>query len=117
MGLKSFARSAVVATAVAAAGVSIVAQPASAGTTLNYAGASGQFDNNPGNGAASWVWIWAGWDNSSARTEYQYYDGSTGAVWANTGQSNTANLGKDVWRIRVCVSRWDNTITWCSSWT
>ncbi|MBP2702948.1 hypothetical protein JOL79_03920 [Microbispora sp. RL4-1S] len=114
MGLRNVAKAAVVATAVAAAGVSLTAQPASAATTVDWYSAQGQFDNNPGNGAASWVWVYAG-PNTSAAVEYQYYNGATGRVTANTWGAASANLGQDIWRIRVCVLRL--VATSCSNWT
>ena len=114
MGLKNFAKAAVVATAVAVAGVSLTAQPASAGTTINHYDAQGQFDNNPGNGAQSWVWVYAG-PNTSATVEYQYYNGSTGRISAKTWKSASASLGQDIWRIRVCAVKF--VASSCSGWS
>jgi hypothetical protein len=116
MGLKSFARAAVVATALATAGMTLAAQPALAATTINYEGAQGQFDNNPGRGQ-SWVWVSAGSANYSARTEYQFYNGGTGSITAYQNQAASKDPGQDIWRIRVCISRWNGTITWCSNWS
>ncbi|WP_143653412.1 hypothetical protein [Streptosporangium subroseum] len=118
MGPKSFAKKFVVATAMAAAGVSLIVQPASAATTINFESAQGQFDNNPGRGQ-SWVWVSAGGNNAnySARTEYQFYNGATGSITAYQGQAASKDPGQDIWRIRVCVTRWSGTIAWCSNWS
>ncbi|MEU8279393.1 hypothetical protein ACFYOK_00220 [Microbispora bryophytorum] len=116
MGLRSSAKAAVVATAVATATITLAAQPASAAVTINYAGAQGQFDNNPGRGQ-SWVWVYAGGDNYSARTDYQFYNGETGSITAYQGQAASKDPGQDIWRIRVCITRWYGTIGSCSNWS
>ncbi|MEV5155643.1 hypothetical protein AB0K81_27500 [Streptomyces werraensis] len=119
--LKSFAKSAVVAATIAVAGVGIAAPSASAASvTVSVWGAQGQFDNNPGNGAASWIWAYTG-SNYSARLDYQYYNDNTVRHLDVNGRntSASANLSSDVWRIRICVPAGAmDGVTWvCSNWS
>ncbi|MFF4243737.1 hypothetical protein ACFYY2_04610 [Streptomyces sp. NPDC001822] len=116
--LKTIARSAITVAAVAAVGLGVAASPAAAASTGTVWGARGQSDNNPGNGAQAWVWAYSG-ENDQARLTYQFYDNSTGQlnVWGK-GQSASANLSKDVWRIQVCVpSAAQEGVSWnCTPW-
>ncbi|WP_329039738.1 hypothetical protein OHT61_18110 [Streptomyces sp. NBC_00178] len=116
--MKTIARSAITMAAAAAIGVGVAASPASAASTGTVWGARGQSDNNPGNGAQSWVWAYTG-DNDQARLTYQFYDNSKGDfyVWGK-GQSASTNLSKDVWRIQVCVpSSVGEAVSWvCTGW-
>ncbi|MEO3876339.1 hypothetical protein ABGB18_46890 [Nonomuraea sp. B12E4] len=117
MSPKSFARTAVVAAALALTGVSLSAQPASADqVVLDFLGAQGAFDNNPGNGAESWVWIWSG-TSGAAGIEYRFYDNTSGYLEViGHHTSATRFLDRDVWRIRLCVGS-DRVKKTCSAWT
>ncbi|MEO3876338.1 hypothetical protein ABGB18_46885 [Nonomuraea sp. B12E4] len=112
MGLKSFARAAVVATTVALTGVNLTAQPASADEVAVYwFDAAGAFDNEPGNGAEAWVWVWNG-SHTVITLEYEFFDGSVGllSTWG-ANSSRTAGLDRDVKRMRVCTTQYV-----CSLW-
>lgn len=108
-----------IAAIVAVAGAALTAQPAAAATTLTFDITQAQFDDNPGNGAESWIWFWMGTPTATSRfaeLDYEYYDGSIGVL---TGEPNTGvseNLPKDVWRIRSCVLDDLKGFPSCSNW-
>jgi hypothetical protein len=88
-----------------------------AATTITWGNLQASFDNNPGNGAESWLWAWAGGSGGSYRVDYQHYDSSIGSVWVNSGQGASVNPSKDIWRVRGCW--WDNrSQAWgCHGWS
>ncbi|AWW41741.1 MULTISPECIES: hypothetical protein [Streptomyces] len=121
MIFKKFVRAAAAAAALTTAGVGMTAAPASAAeagvsaTTLNFPGGQAQFDNNPGNGAQSWVWVWNNSQYSgTVRVDYQLYNGTIGSLQADWGQGHSLNLAEDIWRIRGCwhIQNWS-----CTDWT
>ncbi|MFD5575180.1 hypothetical protein [Streptomyces cadmiisoli] len=58
-----------------------------------------QWDNNPGNGAESWLWGWNG-GSTTAKFRYEYYDGTGGELTVtSTAGTGQVNLPKDVWRV------------------
>lgn len=118
--MKRLRRASVVAAVAAVTGVGLLASPASAaGATarLYPSGAQAKFDNSPGNGAESWLWIYTG-SSTKARANYVNRDGSSGWRELNWGQSyssNSWNMDKDIARIQVCA--WNTSYVWsCSSW-
>ena len=103
MRMRRLGRAAVVVATVAITGGGILASPASAAEVRMEAfGAAGSYDNNPGNGSQSWVWVWAG-NNQYIHLQYEFTDGSKGELHTfGYYTSNTRNLNKDVRRIRLC---------------
>lgn len=89
-------------------------------TITNYY-AQAQVDNNPGNGASSWVWGSNYRGTTLASVDYMYYDGSGGALRILPGTSESLNLPKDVWKFRICWVTEDHDpgdyYTWnCTGW-
>lgn len=84
------------------------ASSASAGCTLSiyYKGDQGQVDACPGNGAASWGWVWNGtYNNRSAFIQVEDYAGTIREIYAgNYGETSSWNLPTATWRFRVCNS-------------
>ncbi|MGW5063104.1 hypothetical protein ACWEQ2_38455 [Streptomyces sp. NPDC004096] len=113
MMLKRFTQAGLVAAMVAVAGLGL-ALPASASGSVSCdgyyckasAGALGAYyeaevDNNPGSGAAAWIWVFTNGSPSHVdyylegdSTMHKYYSPSYGA--------NSMNLSKDVTSFRVC---------------
>ncbi|MEU0851241.1 hypothetical protein ABZ387_25230 [Streptomyces flaveolus] len=114
MKLKRITRSAVTALAMATVALGLNAGTASAATYVSVWGAEGRYDNNPGNGAASWIWVYTG-DNSEARLTYILNDGSRHELTATgTYSSATASLNQDVRTIQVCTN-FPTPV--CSAWS
>lgn len=112
MRIANAARAVAVATLIA--GVTLTAAPASAAVSVSFQGAQAQYDNNPGNNAESWVWVYAAnW--AAARVEYRHYDGTGGSLSTTSSASRTLN--KDIWQIRVCVDSWSVGPAGCSDWS
>lgn len=113
--MKRIGRAAVVVATAALTGVGFLASPASAAqVTAYHMGASAAFDNNPGNGRESWVWIWSG-PNQQAYVDYMTTKGR-GQAFAGTGPwaSFSMSLDNNVWAVRACAlanSQWS-----CGSW-
>jgi hypothetical protein len=116
--MKRLGRATVVVATVAITGGGLLASPASAAqVTVSHWGAQGAYDNNPGNRSESWAWVYVG-RNRAAYLHYRFYDGTGGTLSAD-GQwsSKTANLGKDIRKVQLCVLR--NTYDYaptCSPW-
>ncbi|SNX88437.1 hypothetical protein SAMN06272735_8886 [Streptomyces sp. TLI_55] len=129
MTLKRFKRAAVVVAAVATMGVGAgFAAPLSASAATQPTGFvsysnggayfEAQIDNNPGNGAASWLWQadYTYNDAYAAVTHVYYTDGSY-AVWGPTyNGTTTASLPKDVARFQVCKWAAPSNNLGCSAW-
>ncbi|MGW3498625.1 hypothetical protein [Streptomyces sp. NPDC001020] len=129
MVLKRFTWAAAVVTAVAAVGVGTVfatSQSASAAAqTVGYATYSSggalfeaQVDNNPGNGAASWLWLadYKHNDGYAAVAQLYYADGTFHTAGPVTNGAFTAAPPQDVTRFRVC--KWNAAVNYgCSAWT
>lgn len=63
----------------------------------SYYGVEAQWDNSPGDGAASWVWLYGG--DGGGHVNYQGYDsGQSGTLTANAGQAVTTEPSWDIWR-------------------
>ncbi|MEU7588311.1 hypothetical protein AB0A95_18705 [Micromonospora sp. NPDC049230] len=110
-----------------AVGASLAAVVASAGLAapafaasqpLNYGGSVGQFDNNPGNGAASWAYFSnrGGGGVGSSFLRVQFYNGSTDVIDANPGETRTKNFSQDIWLMQVCIGRFGWEHPDCSGW-
>lgn len=67
-----------------------------------WQGSKAEVDNNPGNGAAAWIWLYsAGGEGSTV--QYRTYDGAWGInLYTRAGTSTSWNLGRDVWAFRLC---------------
>jgi hypothetical protein len=126
MKLNTTIRAAAVATGMVVAGLSLTT-PASADTycgsfcivdhyvdklpTIHY---QAQVDNNPGNGAASWIWVWS----SGLGDHVDYYlngDGSMHKLYSPFADSASKSLSKDVTAFRVCGPNGFGADT-CSDW-
>ncbi|MDX2709485.1 hypothetical protein PV350_42670 [Streptomyces sp. PA03-6a] len=97
----------------------LLAQPASANDTLHYKGAVAETDDNPGNGAASWIWISAGslnWDFRAANLEYQLINGTSDVLYANRGEAVARSLNSELKAIRLCVYTNYGDGYYCSDW-
>ncbi|MGW0296692.1 hypothetical protein ACWDYK_08235 [Streptomyces anthocyanicus] len=128
MALKSFKRMAVVAAGVATVGVGagFVAPLSASAAAQNSAlikwsngGAyfEAQVDNNPGNGAAAWLWAadYTTNDGFAAAVHVYYTDGSYQAWGPTENGTATASLPKDVSRFQVC--KWFQGAHYaCSGW-
>ncbi|MEU4234015.1 hypothetical protein AB0F17_57915 [Nonomuraea sp. NPDC026600] len=102
MTLTSLARATATMMVVAVAATTLTVGPAAAVTTFTWQDIQGQFDNDPANGAVAWTWIWNGRpDGRFAMIEYEYYDGTFGTLGTTVGTSSSANVPKDIWRIRA----------------
>ncbi|RBQ14062.1 hypothetical protein DP939_42560 [Spongiactinospora rosea] len=86
--------------ALAVGGTAVTAPPASAATTVTTQHTQGQFDNNPGNGAESWVWVWTNAPLGGG-IEWQYYDGATDSLYTSNGTAQSLSPSKDIWRARA----------------
>ncbi|MGW1530528.1 hypothetical protein [Streptomyces sp. NPDC002159] len=124
MKLKTMTRAAVVATGVAVAGLSL-AIPASATEPDGFNGgisctksntscyiwgyplwnpgkkAEGQIDNTPGNGAASWIWIYG----TGMGIHMDYYlqdDSAMHQLYTPANQGTSTSLSRNVTAARIC---------------
>ncbi|MGW1530516.1 hypothetical protein [Streptomyces sp. NPDC002159] len=128
MALKGIKRAAAVVAAVATVGMGAVfVTPLSASAATQTSGYQpwwsdgaffeAQVDNNPGNGAAAWLW-----HNDATHTDYYavvtqvyYTDGSFAAWGPALNGTGVANLPKDVARFQVC--KWQVGVNYgCSPW-
>ncbi|MFF3606839.1 hypothetical protein [Streptomyces sp. NPDC002463] len=127
MTLTGFVRAAAVATAVAAmaVGTSLATpQSASAATQTarkaslwwNGARYEAEVDNNPGNGAPSWLWLadYKSDDYVGTIAHVVFVDGTTGTWGPVYGGTGTVGLPKDVRSFQVC-SYFAPTYTACSA--
>ncbi|UCM86843.1 hypothetical protein [Streptomyces marincola] len=114
------AMAAAAATAALAGLLGPAAQPAAAAqVTTSYEMVTAAFDNNPGNGAESWVWVHAGPNTPvPALVEYAFYDGTTQRLYVlEANASATRDETRDIWRIRACL-HWPYPRTLgCGPWT
>lgn len=108
----------------AAAAVSLglmAVQPASAAQTdLYWWGTHAAVDNNPGNGAPGWVWVYGTThaETSGGAIVYQLFDGKTYELDAWGGQTASAYTSTPVKGFKACYSdfisgSWTNH---CSGW-
>ncbi|WP_327111120.1 hypothetical protein OG206_00870 [Streptomyces sp. NBC_01341] len=131
MILQKLTRAAAVVAALAAvgAGVSFAApQSASAAAqtsrsamaTWGGATVEAQADNNPGSGAASWIWgaDYRSGDSEGALVHVDYVDGSSESRGPIFNGSSSANLSKDIRRFQVCFYTTSGLYYHnCSAWT
>ncbi|MFD8032674.1 hypothetical protein ACFV3F_28725 [Streptomyces sp. NPDC059717] len=89
---------------------------AEAATTINYSNAQVSYDNNPGNGAESWIWAWNN-NSYTIRIDYQYYDNGIDSMWVNPYSATSVNANRDIWRVRYCW--WDDRSQYwgCGGWS
>ncbi|TYB64768.1 hypothetical protein FXF51_20120 [Nonomuraea sp. PA05] len=113
MKVKNTLRATAVALTLAVAGTALAAQPASASTKIYYMSTQGEYDNNPGNGAQAWVWVWSN-GAAGGRIVWEHYDGTGGTMYVGHGVSASRNVSKDIWRARVC-EHYSGTYS-CSPW-
>jgi hypothetical protein len=129
MKLKRFTQAGLVAATVAVAGVGL-ALPASASGTVTCDGYfckataldggghyfEAEVTNNPGDGAASWIWVWTNQSAYKAHTDYYLRDdGTMHKYYSPLNGANSMDLPKDVTAFRVCGSNGGAGDT-CSSW-
>ncbi|WP_186568647.1 hypothetical protein [Streptomyces sp. T12] len=69
-------------------------------TTVRYGSTEAQLDNNPGNGAASWIWVWN--PVKPAAVDYEDYNGNVHRLYVDAGHAATTQPPVDIWRIRAC---------------
>jgi hypothetical protein len=109
----------VVAAAAFAGG--LFTQPASAAQTdVYWWGTHAAVDNNPGNGAAGWVWVYGTTHEETVggAIVYQLFDGKTYELDAWGGQSVSANTNTPIKGFKACFSdmysgSWTNH---CGNW-
>ncbi|MGQ4426581.1 hypothetical protein ACN6LL_001198 [Streptomyces violaceoruber] len=91
---------------------------------VEFHGAQGKLDTNPGNGYASWIWAWNP-NDYDMYIEWQYY-GASGDKPSDYlhispyGGTTGGNDTEDIWRIRLCYTSDDlqgYSHKYCSSWT
>ncbi|WP_306185120.1 MULTISPECIES: hypothetical protein [unclassified Streptomyces] len=114
MKLKRFTQAGLVAATVAVAGLGLALPAAASGSVscdgyrcTASAGAESKYyeaqvDNNPGNGAASWIWVYS---NSGYQAHADYYlegDSTMHQYYSPVYGATSMNLGKDVTAFRVC---------------
>ncbi|WP_143194354.1 hypothetical protein [Micromonospora sp. CB01531] len=110
-------KAAFIATA-AAFMVALFSAPASAAAyDVYYYETHAQADNSPGNGAASWVWVYngGGFGVVAGSVDYQLRDGSSGSLVVY-GSAASRSLNSDVRQIRAC-QEWVNYNTGLFYWT
>jgi hypothetical protein len=103
--LRTAVRASVISAAIALSAGAVVIPAASASqVTVSADGAQAAYDNNPGNGAQSWVWVYAG-GTIHTKVTIHFVDGSSTYVEVyNPGYSQSFNLSKDVRYLRLCAS-------------
>ncbi|MFF4248792.1 hypothetical protein ACFYY2_30605 [Streptomyces sp. NPDC001822] len=112
---------AVFAAAAACTGV-MFAQPASATQTgLEYWGTQVAVDNNPGNGAKGWVWVYGTTHSETVggAIVYQLFDGTTHELDAWGGQTASANTSGPIKGFKACFSDISPAGAWtnhCGNW-
>jgi hypothetical protein len=106
MRLKKLAQTIIVSATAALTGGLLLTSPASAAQiTAYHNGAEAAFDNNPGDGAASWVWVWNGSKYPYAVVEFQFPSGvrdyhDVHGAWAST----SFDVDSDIYRVRACTA-------------
>ncbi|GGM16687.1 MULTISPECIES: hypothetical protein [Micromonospora] len=87
--------------------VIIPASPAMAGCarTFLFGGAQVQIDNCPGNGAASWGWVYGSPDYSWTDVYVRFPSGTELTLTAGSGTANTANWYEDVSTVAICNTK------------
>jgi hypothetical protein len=86
-------------------GYALFAQPASAQQVDAYLDETHvAVDNSPGNGAKGWVFVYAAAGAWKGSIEYNLYDGSSGKLSADRGQSKDQNTASPIKGFRACNS-------------
>jgi hypothetical protein len=93
-------RAAVVTAMTAVVGLGMTQAAQATVMYTSYEGVQGQVDDDPGNGAASWVWAHANSD-AVGGVQYEFYDGNIASLNVAYGSSVVKNTAADVWRFRV----------------
>ncbi|GGT41259.1 hypothetical protein [Streptomyces chromofuscus] len=107
-------------TAVTASPATADDSPTTQGCTkyFSYGQTQVQIDNCPGNGAASWAWIYRPADGAvdSAKVELTLANNTYPQLYTTPGYSNSASYGSDIVRIAIC-ERSKSTSYWsCGSY-
>jgi hypothetical protein len=100
--LKKLGRASVIAAMAAVTGLGLTQAADAASVDLAYGGIEAQVDDNPGNGAAAWVWVYAS-SGHAGGVQYEFYDGNTASLSVGDGQSTAKSLAADVWRFQIFV--------------
>ncbi|MFJ6837909.1 hypothetical protein [Streptomyces sp. NPDC091209] len=110
-------RLSVITATVALAGIAAM-QPASAAQLyLEFDGTQVQVDNDPGDGAASWIWEYGStWNGATmSHVDIMYSNFSYGALEVQPGEAAAIDLRRDVQAVSVCTvfngSNWQ-----CTDW-
>ncbi|MER6535762.1 hypothetical protein ABT215_18540 [Streptomyces sp900105755] len=110
-------RLSVVAGIIALAGVAAM-QPASAAQLYHeFDGTQVQVDNDPGNGAPSWIWEYGSTWNGATKghVDIMYANATYGAFEVQPGEAAAINLQHDVQAVSICTvfngSNWQ-----CTGW-
>jgi hypothetical protein len=103
---KNLKRTAIVASVVALAGV-LSAGPAAAATSIKFHGTEAQVDNNPGNGAAGWVWVYGSTEYRVVEgfVEYKFDDGVVHVLRIGRGKSASRSTSSAIQSFRACTFR------------
>jgi hypothetical protein len=120
--MKSAARADAAAALATLGVVGLAAEPAAAAqVSTYYQGVSAAFDNNPGNGAESWLWLHNGSRPRVARVHYLFYGDNESSprkfdIWSPT-TSASMNFDRDIWKIRACSWAEYGAYPVCGPWT
>ncbi|GGM18487.1 hypothetical protein GCM10010129_73340 [Streptomyces fumigatiscleroticus] len=101
-------------------GTVVFVQPASAAKySAAYGGVQAELDTAPGNGYASWIWLYVPGSVASGRVEYKFFDGTRGTKYTEPDTTDTWNFDQKVETIRACAyTYFDTNYYWiCSAWT
>lgn len=114
-------RVAFVAAAVASAGAFLV-QPASAAQVDAYFhGTHAAVDNNPGDGAAGWVWVYGSTESGTigGSIQYQYWDGSIHELTVGRGATASRDTSSGIKGFRACTNNYIDGYDFqaCGGWT
>jgi hypothetical protein len=95
-----------------ATGGGVLASPASA-TEVGVGGPNGSrgsYDNNPGNGAQSWVWLFGGNGNHGAAIKCKFTDGT----WSGKSPNVYPNIELGARRQQTISINFTKNISYCS---
>jgi hypothetical protein len=76
----------------------------------------GQVDNCPGNGAASWAWVWSG--SNTSGLSLKLTDGEVKSlITSGPGNSASASYSSDIAQVRLCEKNNSPRGAWyCGDW-
>jgi hypothetical protein len=114
MRLKNVIKAAAVAAAVTAVGVSVAPQSASASVYWSWHGYQVEYDNNPGDRAPSWAWLFNGGANTAFVEVYLGGPNYNSSLLASPGKAAGHEYTADIQAFKVCEYV-HNTVE-CSGW-